>query len=100
MLVSTGQKQMHGTNSPIRIDFGPQYRGSITGIFEAIIGVVVSAVGIKGTLASTVGIAEAIIGAVASAGGINGTLASTLGIAEAIIGAVASIAPSPHCAGD
>ena len=96
MLVSTGQKQMHGTNSPIRIDFGPQYRGSTGGLIEAIIGVVVSAVGIKGTLASTVGIAEAIIGAVASAGGINGTLASTLGIAEAIIGAVASIAPYPH----
>jgi hypothetical protein len=72
MLVSTGQKQMHGTNSPIRIDFGPQYRGSKTGIFEAI------------------------IGAVASAGGINGTLASVVGIAEAIIGAVASIAPYPH----
>ena len=96
MLVSTGQKQMHGTNSPIRIDFGPQYRGSTGGPIEAIIGVVVSAVGIKGTLASTVGIAEAIIGAVASVGGINGTLASTLGIAEAIIGAVASIAPYPH----
>ena len=72
MLVSTGQKQMHGTNSPIRIDFGPQYRGSITGITEAI------------------------IGAVASVGGINGTLASVVGIAEAIIGAVASIAPYPH----
>ena len=71
MLVSTGQKQMHGTNSPIRIDFGPQYRGSITGIFEAI------------------------IGAVASVGGINGTLASVVGIAEAIIGAVTSI--SPQC---
>jgi len=76
MLVSTGQKQMHGTNSPIRIDFGPQYRGSMTGVIEAI------------------------IGAVASVRGINGTLASTLGITEAIIGAVASIAPSPHRAGD
>ena len=94
MLVSTGQKQMHGTNSPIRIDFGPQYHGSITGVIEAIIGVVVSAVGINGTLAST------LIGAVASVGGINGTLASTVGIAEAIIGAVASIAPYPHRAGD
>jgi hypothetical protein len=94
MLVSTGQKQMHGTNSPIRIDFGPQYRGSVTGVIEAIIGVVVSVVGINGTLAST------LIGAVASAGGINGTLASVVGIAEAIIGAVASIAPYPHRAGD
>jgi hypothetical protein len=85
MLVSTGQKQMHGTNSPIRIDFGPQYRGSMTGVIEAIIGAVASAGGINGTLASVVGI--------------NGTLASVVGIAEAIIGAVASIAPSPRRAG-